>query len=247
MNSNASIPQPREPRLRVLCAGAMHPILDELIGMFEQRTGQAVSVAFASSGGVKARVLDGEHADLAITTQSAIEELSCRDKVLPETATALARSAIGVAVRAGAARPDIGSVEAFRRVLRQARSIAIADPATGSPSGSHLARVFDRLGMTAELRPALRLVGGGGGQVVVVGELVARGEAEIGIQQIAEILAVPGIDLVGELPGELQQVTTFSAAVTTNATHAAEARRLIEFLNSPAAASVIRAKGMEPG
>jgi molybdate transport system substrate-binding protein len=162
------------------------------------------------------------------------------------TAAAVARSAIGVAVRSGAAWPDIGSVDAFRLALRNARTIAIADPATGSPSGHHLARVLDRLGMTAELGARIKWVGGATGAVVVVGEVVARGEAEIGLQQIAEILAVPGIELVGALPAELQHLTVFSAAVAAAATDTPLARRLIDFLVSPAAAAVIKAKGMEP-
>jgi molybdate transport system substrate-binding protein len=148
-------------------------------------------------------------------------------------------------VRAGAARPDIGTVESFQRALREAGSIAIADPVTGSPSGNHLVAVFERLAMTAELQGKLRRIGGGTGGVVVVGDAVASGEAEIGLQQVAEILAVPGLDLVGELPGELQHVTVFSAAVVATATDLAPARRVVAFLASPHAAAVIRAKGME--
>jgi len=232
--------------LRILCAGAMHPILDELTGELERMSGTRVAAQFASSGGVKARVLEGEAADVVITTSAAIEELGRQGKVLPMTATAVARSAIGVAVRSGAAKPDVGSVDAFRLALRNAQSIAIAAPATGSPSGNHLARVLDRLGMTAELGARIKWVGGAAGAVVVVGEVVARGEAKIGLQQIAEILAVPGIELVGALPAELQHVTVFSAAVAAAVTDVPLARRVIDFLVSPAAASVIKAKGMEP-
>jgi molybdate transport system substrate-binding protein len=236
----------RPSDLDVLCAGAMHPIVDELIAAFERTSGMQVTVRFASSGGVKARVLAGEAVDVAITTQSAIDELRQFGKVLPETMAPLARSAIGVAVRAGAPRPDIGSVESFARSLRNAKSIAMADPTTGSPSANHFVRVLERLAMTAELQPKIRYVGGRAGEVVVVGEAVARGEADIGIQQIAEILTVPGIDLVGELPADLQQFTVFCGAVAAIAKDAAKARRLIGFLASPIAAPAIRAKGMEP-
>jgi molybdate transport system substrate-binding protein len=232
--------------LRILCAGAMHPVLDELMGELGRLSGRRVVARFASSGGVKARVQDGEAADVVITTSAAIEELGRQGKVIPMSATAVARSAIGVAVRSGAARPDIGSVDAFRLALRQARSIAIADPATGSPSGNHLARVLDRLGMTPELGSRIVWVGGAAGGVVVVGDVVARGEADIGLQQIGEILAVPGIDLVGALPTALQHVTVFSAAVAATASDASLSRRVIDFLSSPTAASVINRKGMEP-
>jgi molybdate transport system substrate-binding protein len=231
--------------LRILSAGAMHSIIDELTGALDRIAGKPVAVQFATSGGVKARVLAGEPADVVITTAAAIDDLRHRDKILPNTATAVARSSIGVAVRAGAARPDIRSVESFKRALREARSIAIADPVTGSPSGNHLVGVFEQLGITAELQGKIRRVGGGTGGVVVVGDVVASGEAEIGLQQIAEILGVPGLELLGELPPELQHVTVFSAAVAASATDVPSARRLVAFLASPQAAAVITAKGMQ--
>ncbi len=233
--------------VRILCAGAMHPIIDAVAGLFERASGLRMAAEFASSRGVKERVMAGERIDLAITTQAAIDELGKHQKILPESATPLARSKIGVAVRTGAPRPDIQSVESFKRALLQANSIALADPAAGSPSATHLFGVIEDLGMTAELQPKIRLVRAAAGAAVLVGEIVARGEAEIGVQQIVEILAVPGIDLVGELPPELQRITVFSGAVATTAGHPTQAHRLIKFLASPAGASVIRAKGMENG
>jgi molybdate transport system substrate-binding protein len=241
-----SIQQIPSSHLRILSAGAMHPIIDELRGTLQHIAGKPVAVEFTNSGGVKARVRAGELADVVLTTAAAIDDLRRHDKILPDTATAVARSSIGVAVRAGAARPDIGSVESFKRTLRDASSIAIADPATGSPSGNHLVGVFEQLGMTAELRGKIKRVGGGASGVVVVGDVVASGQAEIGLQQIAEILGVPGLDLVGEIPPELQHVTVFSAAVAATATDVPSARRLVAFLASPQAAAVIEARGMRP-
>jgi molybdate transport system substrate-binding protein len=224
----------------------MHGVIEVLKMSLENAAGRSVTVRFANSGGVRARVMAGEAADVAITTAAAIEDLARHGRVLRETVTAVARSAIGVAVRAGAVRPDIGSVDAFTRALLAARSIAMADPATGSPSATHLAGVFERLGLTAALEGKIRHVGGGAGGVVVVGDVVARGEADIGIQQIAEFTAVPGLAVVGEVPAELQKVTVFSAAVTAATTDAAAARRLVAFLASPQAAEVVRASGMQP-
>jgi molybdate transport system substrate-binding protein len=232
--------------IQILCAGAMHPIVDALAGELARAADRPIAARFASSGGVKARVLAGEPADVVITTAAAMDELAHDDKIVPLTATAVARSAIGVAVRAGGAKPDIASVEAFQRALRDARSIAIADPVTGSPSGNHLLGVLVRLGMTAELQDKIRWIGGGAGGVVVVGDAVVKGEAEIGLQQIAEILSVPGLDFVGPLPDELQHVTVFCAAVATGATDMAAARRVLECFASPHAAEVITAKGMAP-
>jgi molybdate transport system substrate-binding protein len=245
MNPSPPIHQTSSSQLRILCAGAMHPIIDELMGALGRIAGKPAAVRYASSGGVKALVMEGESADIVITTAAAIDELGRHDKIVPMTATAVARSSIGVAVRAGAARPDIGSVESFVRALRAAKSIAIADPATGSPSGNHLVAVFDRLGMTAELHGKIKRVGGGAGGVVVVGEAVANGEAEIGLQQISEILSVPGLDLVAALPSQLQHVTVFAAAVAAAATDVPSARRLVAFLASPEVAAVVSAKGMQ--
>jgi molybdate transport system substrate-binding protein len=230
----------------LLCAGAMHPIIDALAGELERIAAKPVSARFANSGGVKTRVLAGEQVDVVITTAAAMEELAKHDRIVALSAVPVARSAIGVAVRAGAARPDIDAVGEFQRALRDARSIAIADPVTGSPSGNHLVAVLARLGMAAELQHKIRWVGGGAGGVVVVGEVVAKGEADIGLQQIAEILSVPGLELVGALPDALQHVTVFSAAVAATAIDVAAARRVVEYLASPETAAIIRAKGMEP-
>jgi molybdate transport system substrate-binding protein len=193
--------------VHILCAGAMHPIIDALAGPFERASGLGVAAQFASSRGVKERVMAGERVDLAITIQAAIDDLGKQGKILPESATPLARSRIGVAVRAGAPRPDIQSVESFKRAMLQANSIALADPATGSPSATHVFGVIEHLGMTAELQPKIRLARAAAGAAVLVGEIVAGGEAEIGVQQIAEILAVPGVDFAGALPTELQHVS----------------------------------------
>jgi molybdate transport system substrate-binding protein len=240
-----SDPPPTSSALRLLCAGAMHGVIDALDATFAC-VGKQVEASFTNSGGVKARVMAGERADVAISTAAAIDDLARHGKVLPMTVTALARSPIGVAVRAGAMRPDIGKVEAFKRALAAAKSIAIADPATGSPSGNYLLALFERMALTASLRDKLRYVGGGAGGVVVVGEAVARGDAEMAIQQMPELVGVAGLDVVGELPAELQQITVFSAAVVATTADEEAARGLIAYLASPRAAAAIRAQGMQP-
>ncbi|HML13852.1 MAG TPA: substrate-binding domain-containing protein [Xanthobacteraceae bacterium] len=230
--------------MQLLCAGAMHGVIDALATTFEGIVGKAVDASFTNSGGVKARVMAGERADVAISTAAAIDELARHGKI--SAVTALARSPIGIAVRAGASRPDIGTVDSFERALVAAKSIAIADPATGSPSGNYLVALFERLALTASLRDKIRYVGGGAGGVVVVGEAVARGDAEMAIQQIPELVGVAGLDVVGELPAELQQVTVFSAAVVATTSDEAAARRLVACLASSQAEAAIRAKGMQP-
>jgi molybdate transport system substrate-binding protein len=222
----------------------MHGVIEALDTTFAGIVVKPVEARFTNSGGVKARVMADESADVVVSTAAAIEELARHGKV--SSVTALARSPIGVAVRAGAERPDIGTVEAFRRALVTAKSIAIADPATGSPSGNYLVTLFERLSLTASLRDKIRYVGGGAGGVVVVGEAVTRGDAEMAIQQMPELVGIAGLDVVGELPADLQQVTVFSAAVVVTTADAAAARRLIACLTSPQAAAAIRAKGMQP-
>jgi molybdate transport system substrate-binding protein len=234
----------KDGNIKVACASALRRIITELARAFEQASGNRVSVKFDRSGVVKTRVLNGEIMDVVITTKVAIDELARHHKVAPDSIVNVAYSRIGVAVRTGAAKPDIGSVESFKRTLLNAKSIACADPATGSPSGNYFLSLLHRLGIAAEIEPKLRLVGTLGSSVVVVCEAVANGEAEIGIQQIAEILPVAGVDLAGPLPDELQQVTTFSAAAS-GAREPELTRRFIAFISSEAAAPVVVASGME--
>jgi molybdate transport system substrate-binding protein len=240
----SNVPPTSSLTLKLLCAGAMHGVIDALTASFADFVGREVQASFTNSGGVKARVMAGERADVAISTAAAIDELARLGKV--SSVTPLARSPIGIAVRAGAMRPEIGTVEALKRALVAAKSIAIADPTTGSPSGNYLVALFERLSMTDVLRDKIRYVGGGAGGVVVVGESVARGDAEIAIQQMPELVGVVGLDVVGELPAELQQVTVFSASVVTTTADEEGARRLVAYLASSQAAPATRAKGMQP-
>lgn len=234
-------------RISLLCAGAMRHIVEHLVGPFTREGGPAVAVTFERSGVVRDRVLAGAVVDVAITTRPALDLLAARGKIVPETAKDIANSAIGVAVRRGAPKPDVHTVQAFRQALLTAGTIAYADPATGSPSGNHLVKVFERLGIAGAIAGRTILIGAGAnGSVVVVGDVVARGEAEIGLQQIAEIVPVAGVELAGPLPAELQEVTIFSAAVTASSANAGAARRLVDFLASPAAQATIVANGMEP-
>jgi molybdate transport system substrate-binding protein len=232
--------------IRVLSAGAMAEIVRDLGAAYERASGNKVSAEFSRSPLVRDRIRAGEPFDVAITTQSRIEELAGAGKIVRETASTVARSLTGVAVRAGRPKPNIDSVEAFVRTLRDCHSIACADPAFGTASGLHLADLFDRLGLTAELKPKTRLIGAAGGEPVVVCAAVADGTAELGIQQIAEIVSVPGVDLVGPLPPEIQHTTLFAAAVAAAARNQGLARDFVSFFASATARAIISAHGMEP-
>lgn len=235
----------RAAKIRILSAAAMREIVVEL-GEKCARNGIKLATEFTRSPLVRDRIRAGEPFDIAVTTQGRVGELAKENKVIAETAIALARSRIGVAVKAGHPNPDISSVAAFTRALQTARSVACADPAFGTASGLYLADLFVRLGLAAELKAKLHLVGAEGGEAVVVCAAVASGEAELGLQQIAEIVAVPGVDLVGPLPAEIQHTTVFSAAVPVAAPRPDVARAFVEFLASPTAKAVVAAHGMEP-
>ncbi len=231
--------------IKVYSAGALGTILKELVPRFARASGTEISLSYDRSGLVKTRILDGAVVDVVITTRDGIDELARHGKIVPDSVCAVACSRIGVAVRAGAAKPDLSSVASFKRALLNARSIAYADPATGSPSGNHFIRVLQQLGIASQVAAKSKLIGAGEGTVVVVCEAVADGTAEIGIQQIAEILAVPGVELAGLLPAELQQTTVFSAAIGLGAGDPERARRFIDFITSDGSTQVVTEKGME--
>ena len=232
--------------LRILSAGAMREIVSELAEAYERRASVKFSAEYTRSPLVRDRIRAGEVADIVVTTQSRIGELVEQNKVLPGSAADLARSGIGVAVKSGRPKPDIASVSAFVAALRSAQSIACADPAFGTASGLYLMELFDRLGLTAELKPKLHLVGTKGGEPVIVCAAVADGRCDIGLQQMAEIVAVAGVDLVGPLPKDIQHVTVFAAAVASSSRSPDLALDFVKFLTADPARAVIAKHGMDP-
>lgn len=217
---------------------ATRQVLAELCAAFEQRAGCEVSLE--SVGGVDAarRVQGGEPFDVVVLASSAIDALVGSGRVVAGSQVDLVRSGVAIAVRAGAPRPDIGSEDALRRAVRSTRSVAYS---TG-PSGVQLAQLFERWGITAEIKD--RIVQAAPG--VPVGMLVARGEVELGFQQLSELMHLDGIDVIGPLPPAVQMVTTFAGAICTRSTQADAVRRLLDFMTSPLAADTIRRHGMEP-
>jgi molybdate transport system substrate-binding protein len=232
--------------LRILSPGAMREIICDLSAAYGRETGVKISSEFTRSPLVRDRIIAGESFDVVVTTQSRIEELAAARRVIADTVATIAQSGIGIAIRTGHPKPDISSVDAFTRTLRAANSVACADPAFGTASGLYLVRLFDRLGLAAELASKIRLVGTAAGKPIVVCAPVASGETEIGIQQIAEIVAVSGVDLVGPLPAEIQRTTAFGVAVAATAQERDLARDYVAFLASEAAEPVILAHGMQP-
>ena len=237
----AALPQPASAAdIKVLTAGAMRGVLVELLPQFEKDTGHRVSLDNATAGTLAKRIERGEAFDVAIITPKAIDSLTEKGKIVPGSRVDLAKVGIGVAVKEGAALPDIATVEAFKRALLAAKSVAYIDPKGGGSSGIYFDGLLDRLGIAGEIRPKAKLKPGG-----YVAELVASGEAEVAVHQISEIVPVKGVVLVGPLPAEIQSVTTYAAAIGAEAKHMAAAKALIDRIAGPAAAPVLKAKGMD--
>lgn len=208
----------------------------QLVPRFEQASGHAVTTLWLPSADMRARLKAGEVVDLIVMSRAAIEELIPFGAVTAAGITTLARAGVGVAVRSGTPHPDISTVAALTRTLHAARSVAYS---TG-PSGVYLTGLFEKLGLTEMLRPKIKRI-----KDEPTGALVARGEAEIGFQQKSEILPVAGVDYVGPLPAEVQNVTVFAAGVHAHAPQAAVAQALVAFLTAPAAWPVIESTGMD--
>ena len=229
--------------LKVLSAIAMQTVMEDLGPKFERATGHRLAITFATLGVIVQRVQSGETADVVVIPQQGVDRLVKDGKASAGMVTVLARAGIGVVVRKGATKPDISTPEALKRALLAAKSITYLDPAAGGTSGVHFAKMLDRLGIAAEMKPKTVLHP----NARAAGVLVANGEAEIGINLIQELIPLPGIELVGPLPGDLQNTIVFVAATMTSAVDTAAAKALIEFLQTPEAAAVIKAKGLEPG
>ena len=229
--------------IHVATSGAFTAAYLQLAPRFEQATHNKVVTAFGASMGntptaIPNRLARGEAFDVVIMAAPALDKLIQDGKVDAGSKVDLVRSSIGMVVRAGASKPDISTVEALKRTLLAAKSIAYSD----SASGVYLVKeLFPRLGIADQIAAKSKVIAG-----TAVAEEVAAGRADIGFQQVSELLPVEGVDLVGKLPAEAQRVTLFSAGIVTGAQHPDAARALIRFLTSPEAAPVIEKTGLEP-
>ncbi len=225
--------------LKVLTTGAMKAVVLALAPQFESQ-GHKVTVDNDTAGALVKRIEGGEAFDVAIITPGAIDALIAKGKVAAGTRTNIARVGVGVVVKEGAPRPDIGNVEAFKQALIAAKSVAYIDPESGGSSGIYIAGLLGKLGIADAIKPKAKLKRGG-----YVADLVASGEAELGLHQISEIVPVKGVILVGPLPAEIQNYTTYAGGVSATAKDMDAAKALIGLLAGPAGTSVLREKGME--
>lgn len=227
--------------VKVLTAGAFKQVVLALVPAFEKQTGHKVTVDNGTAGELRSRIEGGEDFDLAVITPAVLDALVKKGKVAAGSQAQLASVGIGVMVKEGAPSPAIGTVEDFKRALLAAKTVAYIDPASGGSSGIYLDKLFERLGVADQVRAKAKLKKGG-----YVADLIVSGEAELGVHQISEIVPVKGVVLVGPLPPEIQNTTPYAAALSASPRDQGAAAALMDMLTGPAAAAVLKAKGMEP-
>ena len=224
--------------IRLLSLPGMHAVMEKVAPQFENATGHRLSMQFALASQSR-DILESGAFDVVLLGSTSIADLVKRNKVVPATRTEVGRIGIGVAIRAGDPKPDISTVEAFKRTLLNAKSISYTK---GSGTGIHMTELMERLGIAEEMKPKTKLMGGGGQNP----RAVAAGDVELGISLVSDILSVPGVDVVGLLPPEAQQYTIVTAGVGTTARDADAARTLIQFLISPATTLILKSNRVEP-
>jgi len=224
--------------MKILCTNGLKSVMLDLESALEGKSATRPTLVWGSTVGLAKEIADGGNGDLAVLTAEAIDDLIARGKAAAGSRVDLARSGIGLAVRAGASKPDIASPQSLRSALLAAKSVAHSK--TGQ-SGLYFPTVLERLGIAEQMKPKMVVPEGG----IPIGEIVAKGEAEIGIQQISELLPVPGIEIVGPLPVPLQKITTFSAGLLTTAKEPDAAKALVKFVVAEAP-RLLKEKGLEP-
>lgn len=223
--------------IKVLSSIATREAYLELVPQFERGSGHKVATTWAGTTAIMQRMAAGETYDLVIISSSELDELTRQGKIVSGSRVDLAKSGIGVAVRAGAPRPDISSSEALKRALLAAKTVGY----TSGPSGVYMAGLIEKMGIAAEVKPRHRTVPSGG----TVGTIIASGDAEIGFQQVSELVHIDGIDYIGPLPADVQCVTVFSCGLQTRAAQPDAAKALVLYLSTPSAVAVMKKHGLE--
>jgi molybdate transport system substrate-binding protein len=229
--------------VKVMSSGGLAPAFTLLSPQYEKATGTHVETAWGPSmgtttGAIPVRLARGEAADVLIMVRTALDDMVKKGWVIPGSEVDLAVSKVGMAVKAGAPVPDISTVEAFRKTLLQARSVAYSDSASGVYLQNEL---FKRLGIEKEMAPKSHMI-----PATPVGEILVKGDAEIGFQQLSELKAVPGVTIVGPIPEEVQLITYYSAGIVAKGPNQDGGRALIRFLASPTSCDAIRKTGVDP-
>jgi molybdate transport system substrate-binding protein len=227
--------------IKVLSALALQSPLSALLPDFEKSSGHKVTISYGPAGALVTRVQNGEDVDVVMVLGPQVDNLLKAGKLVGGSRVDVAKVGISIFVRKGATKPDVSSVDRFKHSVSVAKSIAYVDPATGGASGIYMAKLFDKLGIAADVKAKTKLTP----PPPVAFAVVANGEAEMGFNQTSEILAAAGVDLVGPLPAEIQNYSVFAAGIVASSKQVNAAKALLAFLTSPAAAAVMKAKGFE--
>jgi len=226
--------------LKLLTTGAFKPAAQDIVAAFERQSGHKVTIVNDTAGALRQRVMGGEKFDVLVLTQDGLDALVGTNKITDASITPLAKVGIGVAVPLSAPQPDIHSVEGFRRTLLAARAVAYMDPGAGASSGIYLARLFQTLGIASEIAKKAVLVRGG-----LSAERVARGEADIALQQASELKLVPAARFAGMIPEQVQNYTTYSGALSADSGALQAAAELMAAFSDPSADAILKRRGLE--
>jgi molybdate transport system substrate-binding protein len=226
--------------LKVFSTIGVQAALEELTPKFEQASGHKLTITWSTAAVLAKRVQAGETPDVVVLSRQSLDMLAKENKATADAT--FASSGMGMVVKKGAAKPDISTADAFKRAITSATTIAYSDPAHGGASGVYMAKLLERMGIADQVKAKTRHPAQGGNAAV----LVAKGEAELAIQQVPEVISVTGVDFVGELPAELNNITAFAAGPVTGTKHEDAAKALVKFLHSPEAAAVFKARGLTP-
>ena len=230
--------------IKVISTGGARAVMTSLVPEFERKTGHKVGIDFGTPGNMRDRLLQGEPADVAVAIAAILPDLDRAGKIALGTRMEFAASYVGVVVPAGAPKLDVSTPDGVRRAILMANTVALSDPKAGTQLGATFIGAADRLGFGADLRSRTKLILGPGSDVA---EAVARGEADLGVTLISEILPVTGVALGGELPPDIMPPTVIHAFLMSGAKHPETAKVFLDFLRSPDARRIIEAKGMKPG
>jgi molybdate transport system substrate-binding protein len=224
--------------IKVLSSIATREAYLELVPQFEKASGHKVTTAWSGTTAImKTMAAGSEQHDLVVISSTEMEELIKQGKVVAGSRADLSKSGIGIAVRAGAKRPDVSTPDALKKALLDAKTVGY----TSGPSGVYMASLVERMGIAAEVKAKFRSVPSGG----TIGTIVANGDCEIGFQQVSELVHIPGVDYIGPLPADVQRVTVFSIGLQTGAPNPGPAKALVAFLTTPAAVAVMQKHGLE--
>jgi molybdate transport system substrate-binding protein len=230
----------RAAEVKVLSTVAVTPALDELKVKY-QASGNQLTIVYGTIADLKKRIDAGETADVMILSRPVLDDLQTQGKIVQSSIANVGKSYVAIGVRAGAPLPDISTPEKLKAALLATKSISYADPAKGGASGIYFAKVLDRLGIADQMKSKTVLVPNS-----QAGELVAKGEVEMGVAQASEIAPVPGAQVVGPLPGDLNSAIVFAAGIGSSSKDIAAAKSLIELLTGPTGTAVLKSKGMDP-